>query len=385
MDFCITKFVWKHIRKQIIESRRRRIQASQSTGELTTGSSSLSSTIFENSQVKESDLSSPFFDFYTIAQATNNFSYKLGEGGFGPVYKGKLPNGQEIAIKRLSTKSGQGSKEFKNEVQLITHLQHRNLVRLLGCCIHGEEKLLLYEFMPNKSLDTFLFNKKKGGELDWAKRFKIIQGIARGLLYLHQDSRLRIIHRDMKAGNILLDEEFNPKISDFGMAQIFLDHQNQAMTNRIVGTYGYMSPEYAMEGRFSEKSDVYSFGVLLLEIITGKKITSIIDAQFSNLLGYAWTLWNEKRATELIDPLLNQDLDCDEQNIIRCIQVGLLCVQELPNDRPAMSHVLTMLSGDLALNSPKQAAFSFGRMSNENKSEVDFSVNELSYTHLDGR
>uniref|UniRef100_F6HCT3 Protein kinase domain-containing protein n=1 Tax=Vitis vinifera TaxID=29760 RepID=F6HCT3_VITVI len=180
----------------------------------------------------------PLFNFKCVAAATGNFSdeNKLGQGGFGPVYKGMLPGGEEIAVKRLSRRSGQGLEEFKNEMTLIAKLQHRNLVRLLGCCIEGEEKMLLYEYMPNKSLDFFIFDPAKQAELDWRKRFTIIEGIARGLLYLHRDSRLRIIHRDMKASNILLDEEMNPKISDFGMARIFGGDQNEANTTRVVGT-----------------------------------------------------------------------------------------------------------------------------------------------------
>ncbi|KAF8030105.1 hypothetical protein BT93_E2513 [Corymbia citriodora subsp. variegata] len=210
------------------------------------------------------------FDLATIQAATNYFSHenKLGEGGFGEVFQGRLPNGQQIAVKRLSQSSRQGDGEFKNEILLVAKLQHRNLVRLLGFCLEGDEKLLAYEFVPNKSLDYFLFGMR---QLDWPSRYKIVFGIARGILYLHEDSRLRIIHRDLKCSNILLDNEMNPKISDFGMARIFGVNQTQASTNKIVGTFGYMSPEYAMHGEFSVKSDVYSFGILLLEIICGKK------------------------------------------------------------------------------------------------------------------
>ncbi|KAG7964076.1 hypothetical protein I3843_09G150400 [Carya illinoinensis] len=192
-----------------------------------------------NTSAAEEDQALPLFDIYAIATATNNFSFtnKIGEGGFGPVYKGVLPTGQQIAVKRLSKESGQGLKEFKNEVVLIAKLQHRNLVRLLGCSIHGEDKMLVYEYMANRSLDLYIFNQTRGTALDWGKRFDIILGIARGLLYLHRDSRLRIIHRDLKASNILLDSEMNPKISDFGLARTFGGDQTEANTSRVIGTY----------------------------------------------------------------------------------------------------------------------------------------------------
>ncbi|XP_062160662.1 cysteine-rich receptor-like protein kinase 25 isoform X2 [Alnus glutinosa] len=240
-----------------------------------------------------------YFDLSTMQAATNNFSdaNKLGEGGFGPVYKGKLINGNEIAVKRLSMKSKQGLEEFKNEVLLIVKLQHKHLVRLLGCCLEGGEKLLVYEYMANTSLDAFLFDPKKSASLDWTKRKNILNGIARGLLYLHEDSRLKIIHRDMKASNVLLDDEMNPKISDFGTARIFDGDQVEANTNRVVGTYGYMAPEYAMEGLFSVKSDVYSFGVLMLEIISGKKNMGFYHPEHAkSLLPHAWRVWNEGRS-----------------------------------------------------------------------------------------
>ncbi|KAJ3696050.1 hypothetical protein LUZ60_001427 [Juncus effusus] len=204
------------------------------------------STLWESDE-KASNVS--LFDFSQIAEATSYFAAdnKLGQGGFGPVYRGCLQQGQEIAVKRLASNSGQGLVEFKNEIVLIAKLQHRNLVRLLGCCIKGEEKMLIYEYMPNKSLDFFIFDETRGALLDWDKRFHIIEGIAQGLLYLHKHSRLKIIHRDLKPSNILLDEEMNPKISDFGLARIFGSNETQANTRRVVGTYGYMSPEYAME------------------------------------------------------------------------------------------------------------------------------------------
>ncbi|WOK92536.1 hypothetical protein Cni_G01227 [Canna indica] len=214
-----------------------------------------------------------FMDLATVQMATNNFSDEnmLGKGGFGPVYKGALPDGKEIAVKRLSEKSKQGAAEFKNEVKLIANFQHKNLVRMLGCCVEGEERLLIYEYLQNKSLDSFLFDPNKRIQLDWERRFLIISGITKGLLYLHEDSLHKVIHRDLKASNVLLDAEMNPKISDFGMAKIYMDDENEVNTNRIVGTFGYMAPEYAMDGIFSVKSDVYSYGVLLIEILSGER------------------------------------------------------------------------------------------------------------------
>ncbi|XP_047977635.1 cysteine-rich receptor-like protein kinase 6 isoform X2 [Salvia hispanica] len=212
------------------------------------------------------------YDFKQLVAATDHFSTsnKLGEGGFGEVYKGKLQNGQQIAVKRLSRNSGQGELEFKNEVLSMAKLQHRNLVRLLGFSLQGSERLLVYEFVQNRSLDCSIFDPMMRLLVNWECRYKIIKGIAKGLVYLHEESRVRIIHRDLKASNILLDEDKNPKISDFGMARLFRQDETRGNTHRIVGTYGYMAPEYARHGDFSIKSDVFSFGVLVLEIISGQ-------------------------------------------------------------------------------------------------------------------
>ncbi|QCD85937.1 serine/threonine-protein kinase PBS1 [Vigna unguiculata] len=258
---------------------------------------------------------------FEVLAATDDFSpeNKLGQGGFGPVYKGILPSGQEVAIKRLSKTSRQGIVEFKNEVFLICELQHTNLVQLLGYCIHEEERILIYEFMSNKSLDYYLFDCDRGKVLDWKKRFNIIGGISQGLLYLHKYSRLKVIHRDLKASNILLDENMNPKISDFGLARMFTQEESMTNTSRIVGTYGYMSPEYAMEGIFSTKSDVYSFGVLLLEIVSGRRNTSFYDDDHPlNLIGHAWELWKEGALLRLVDPSLSESFDLDEVKRYSC-------------------------------------------------------------------
>ncbi|CAA7394623.1 unnamed protein product [Spirodela intermedia] len=302
----------------------------------------------------------PLFDLGTIALATNKFadSHKIGKGGFGCVYKGQFADGQEVAVKRLSLKYGEGIEEFKTEVRLIAKLQHRNLVRLLGCCIGGGERLLVYEYMPNSSLDAFIFGDvQKRRLLDWEKRLDIILGIARGLLYLHQDSRLRVIHRDLKAANILLDEAMNPKISDFGTARIFERNQMEDNTVKIVGTIGYMSPEYIMSGKFSEKSDIFSFGVLVLEIISGRKNQWVSQKNFHmKLLANAWRLCTENQSDRLLDDMLG--LPSQFSDVLRCIQVGLLCVQESPDDRPTIQEVVLMLANRTSvLPQPEKPGF----------------------------
>ncbi|PHU13119.1 G-type lectin S-receptor-like serine/threonine-protein kinase [Capsicum chinense] len=314
----------------------------------------------------------PLFDLSTIAKATNNFSIdvKIGEGGFGPVYKGKL-EGQEIAVKRLSRTSTQGENEFKNEVLCIAKLQHRNLVKIIGCCVEGEEKMLIYEYLPNGSLDSFIFDDTQNKVLDWPKRFHIINSIARGLLYLHQDSQLRIIHRDLKANNILLDKDMNPKISDFGLAKICEEDDNEAKTNRVVGTRGYLSPEYASQGLYSVKSDVFSFGILVLEIVSGKSNRRFSHPDhYLNLLGHAWKIYKEGRSIELLDEHLSDT--CSRSEVERSICVGLLCVQQCPEDRPSMSSVVFMLNNEGVLPQAKQPGFYIER----NTKEVEFSSNQ---------
>ncbi|CAA3033545.1 G-type lectin S-receptor-like serine threonine-kinase At4g27290 isoform X2 [Olea europaea subsp. europaea] len=305
------------------------------------------------------------FDLTTVTNATNKFSLTnmIGEGGFGIVYKGTLPTGQEVAVKRLSTNSGQGLQEFKSEVILIAKLQHRNLIRLLGFCLEGDERMLIYEYMPNKSLDYFIFDQDRKALLTWQKRFEIIMGISRGLLYLHQDSRLRIIHRDLKTNNILLDSNLKPKISDFGLARTFGGDQTESKTKR--GS-GYMSPENVVDGKFSMKSDVFSFGVLLLEIVSGRKNRTFHHSEHHhNLLGHVWLLWKEGRAFELANDVA-QLLFFVESEVVRCIQIGLLCVQKLPQDRPTMASVVVMLSNEtVALPLPKEPGFFVERNSAE--------------------
>ncbi|KAL5548142.1 hypothetical protein UlMin_003373 [Ulmus minor] len=339
---------------------------------------------------EEEDMELPLFNLSTITAATEGFSVnnKLGEGGFGPVYRGKLEGRQEIAVKRLSMTPGQGVNELKNEVKLIAKLQHRNLVKLLGCCIQGEEKLLVYEYMPNKSLDYFIFDEQQGKLLKWPRRFQIICGIARGLLYLHQDSRLRIIHRDLKASNVLLDKEMNPKISDFGLARTFGGDQTEGNTNRVVGTYGYMAPEYAFDGLFSIKSDVFSFGILVLEIVSGKRSRGFHhENHCRTLIGHAWKLMKEGKQFELIYSSLRDSNNLQE--VLRCIHVGLLCVQQCPGDRPSMSLVVLMLGSDSELPQPKLPGYFTQTESPERENSsnrpMSSSTNEITISILDAR
>ncbi|XP_019170773.1 PREDICTED: putative cysteine-rich receptor-like protein kinase 35 [Ipomoea nil] len=299
------------------------------------------------------------FTFAQMQAATDNFSFqnKLGEGGFGPVYKGKLPNGQEIAVKRLSQSSKQGVEEFQNEVTLTVKLQHVNLLRIQGFCTEREEKMLIYDYMPNKSLDFYLYEPARQLQLDWEKRVQVIEGITQGLLYLQEYSAFTVIHRDLKASNILLDNEMKPKISDFGIAKIFQKEDNQANTGRIVGTYGCVPPEYVKGGVYSRKYDVYSFGVLLLQIISGKKNAYLYGTDKNlNLLEYAYEKWKTESGMEFMDPSLDDKLSSCK--LIRCLQVGLLCVQEKWEDRPSMLEVDSMLKSETTLPAPKMPAFS---------------------------
>lgn len=349
-------------------------------------------------------IDSLLLDLSTLRAATDNFaeSNKLGEGGFGAVYKGVLSGGREIAVKRLSLGSRQGVSELKTELVLVAKLQHKNLVRLIGVCLEQDEKLLVYEYMPNRSLDTVLFDSQRSKELEWGKRLKIVNGVARGLQYLHEESQLKIVHRDLKPSNVLLDIAYNPKISDFGLAKLFDVDQSQGVTSHIAGTYGYMAPEYAMHGQYSVKSDVFSLGVLILEIVTGRKNSSFDNSEQSvDLLSLVWEHWTTGKIEELLDPFLSRRAPQDE--ILKLVNVGLLCVQDSPADRPMMSSVNIMLSSNtVSLQAPSKPTFCVQEMEDHShfysdahpratqfqstsKSKATMSPNEVTLTELEPR
>ncbi|TKW08444.1 hypothetical protein SEVIR_6G028100v4 [Setaria viridis] len=277
--------------------------------------------------------------------ATDNFSSQniLGEGGYGPVYKGKLPDGRVIAVKQLSQTSHQGKNQFVTEVATISAVQHRNLVKLYGCCIDSNTPLLVYEFHENGSLDRALFGDS-GLNLDWPTRFEIILGIARGLTYLHEESSVRIVHRDIKASNVLLDIDLTPKISDFGLAKLF-DEKKTHVSTKIAGTFGYLAPEYAMRGHLTEKADVFAFGVVALETIAGRSNTDNSQEEDKiYLFEWAWEMYERDQALGILDPRIE---DFDSVEASRVIHVALLCTQGSPHQRPPMSRVVKMLTGDI--------------------------------------
>ncbi|KAB2044562.1 hypothetical protein ES319_D01G099900v1 [Gossypium barbadense] len=283
------------------------------------------------------------FSYAELKAATEDFSpaNKLGEGGFGPVYKGRLDDGRAIAVKQLSAVSRQGKSQFVTEIATISAVQHRNLVKLYGCCIEAEQRLLVYEYLENKSLDQILFGKSL--DLNWSTRYDICLGVARGLAYLHEESRVRIVHRDVKSSNILLDSDLTPKISDFGLAKLYDDKKTHIST-RVAGTIGYLAPEYAMRGHLTEKTDVFAFGVVCLEIVSGRpNADSGLEEQQIYLLEWAWHLHEADREVELVDSNLSE---FDEEEVKRVIGIALLCTQTSPLQRPSMSRVVAMLSGD---------------------------------------
>ncbi|CAK9218329.1 unnamed protein product [Sphagnum troendelagicum] len=296
------------------------------------------------------------YSYSVLKLATKDFHQdnELGKGGFGVVYKGCLVDGTIVAVKLLTTKSHQGTDDFLNEVVSITGVTHKNLVKLKGCCLHRTQRLLVYEFLEKKDLAEALWGCGIKGIsfLDWPTRYKICVGIARGLTYLHEDLQPCIIHRDIKASNILLDNNLNAKITDFGLARLFSQDQSHLFTDVRVGTFGYMSPEYASYGELSTKVDVYSFGVLMLEIISGRKsivnFTSTSPEQI-NLVKWAWILQKNKLLNDLIDQKMINTLVANEVQLV--INVALLCVQKKATKRPVMSDALAMLEGKMDIPS----------------------------------
>ncbi|XP_010500991.1 PREDICTED: probable LRR receptor-like serine/threonine-protein kinase At1g53430 [Camelina sativa] len=307
----------------------------------------------DENELRGLDLQTGSFTLKQIKRATNNFDpeNKIGEGGFGPVYKGVLADGMTIAVKQLSSKSKQGKREFVTEIGMISALQHPNLVKLYGCCIEGKELLLVYEYLENNSLARALFGTEKQRlHLDWPTRNKICLGIAKGLYYLHEESRLKIVHRDIKATNVLLDLSLNPKISDFGLAKLD-EEENTHISTRIAGTIGYMAPEYAMRGYLTDKADVYSFGVVCLEIVSGKSNTNYRPKEeFVYLLDWAYVLQEQGSLLELVDPDLGTSFS--KKEAMSMLNIALLCTNPSPTLRPPMSSVVKMLEGKIKVQPP---------------------------------
>ncbi|KAL0921485.1 hypothetical protein M5K25_008562 [Dendrobium thyrsiflorum] len=288
------------------------------------------------------------FSYGELRAATEDFNQSnlLGEGGFGPVYKGKLYDGRMVAVKQLSVASHHGKRQFMAEIAIIYAVQQRNLVKLYGYCIEGDKRLLVYEYLQNKSLDKAIFGKNVL-YLNWRMRFEICLGTARGLAYLHEESSVKIVHRDVKSSNILLDRNLNPKISDFGLSKLY-DDKKTHISARVAGTIGYLAPEYAMRGHLTEKADVFGFGVVALEILSGRPNSdSTLEEEKVYLLDWAWRLYEQKHELDLVDPILptyNRD------EAIRVFGVALLCIQASPALRPPMSRVVAMLAGDVEVN-----------------------------------
>ncbi|XP_062183983.1 probable LRR receptor-like serine/threonine-protein kinase At1g56130 [Phragmites australis] len=285
------------------------------------------------------------FSYGELRTSTENFSSNnlLGEGGYGSVYKGKLTDGRVMAVKQLSETSHQGKKEFATEIETISRVQHRNLVKLYGCCLEGNKPLLVYEYLENGSLDKALFGSGKL-KLDWPTRFEICLGIARGLVYLHEESSIRIVHRDIKASNVLLDANLNPKISDFGLAKLYDDKKTHVST-KVAGTFGYLAPEYAMRGHMTEKVDVFAFGVVVLETLAGRpNFDNTLEEDKIYILEWVWQLYEGNHPLDVVDPKLSE-FNGDE--VLRAIHVALLCTQGSPHQRPSMSRAVSMLAGDV--------------------------------------
>ncbi|CAN1301353.1 Cold-responsive protein kinase 1 [Linum perenne] len=284
------------------------------------------------------------YSYKELRQATDDFSTgnKIGEGGFGSVYKGRLKDGKLVAVKPLSAESRQGVGEFLAEIKAISDIEHENLVKLYGCCVEGNHRILVYNYLENNSLAQTLLGITI--QFDWRTRTRISIGVARGLAFLHEEVRPYIVHRDIKASNILLDKDLTPKISDFGLAKLIPSHMTHVST-RVAGTIGYLAPEYAIRGQLTRRADIYSFGVLLVEIVSGRCNTNTrlpVDEQY--ILERTWYLYERKELIALVDMSLDGDFDPEEA--CRYLKIGLLCTQDSPKLRPIMSTVVKMLTGE---------------------------------------
>ncbi|XP_015897184.1 putative serine/threonine-protein kinase [Ziziphus jujuba] len=288
--------------------------------------------------------------YNSLRSATGNFhpSSRIGGGGYGVVHRGVLRDGTQVAIKSLSVESKQGTNEFLTEISMISTIRHPNLVELLGCCVEGNHRILVYEYMENNSLASCLLGlKRKHAALDWPRRSLICRGTASGLAFLHEEAEPNVVHRDIKASNILLDGNFHPKIGDFGLAKLFPDNVTHVST-RVAGTVGYLAPEYALLGQLTKKADVYSFGVLMLEIISGRSSSkAAFGEELLVLVEWTWKLREEGRLLEIVDPELTE---YPESEVTRFIKVALFCTQAAARQRPNMRQVEQMLSKEVHLN-----------------------------------
>ncbi|CAM8963139.1 unnamed protein product [Rhodiola kirilowii] len=293
------------------------------------------------------------FTYEELAMATDGFSDAnlLGQGGFGYVHRGVLPNGKEVAVKSLKAGSGQGEREFHAEVEIISRVHHRHLVSLVGYCIAGSQRMLVYEFVPNNTMEFHLHEKGRQ-TLGWPTRLKIALGSAKGLAYLHEDCHPKIIHRDIKASNILLDSSFEAKVADFGLAKMNSD-VNTHVSTRVMGTFGYLAPEYASSGKLTDKSDVFSFGVMLLELITGRRPVDSTDTYMDDSL-VDWArprlmrAMDEENFDSLVDPRLEGHYN--KKEMIRMVACAAACVRHSARRRPRMSQIVRALEGDVSLS-----------------------------------
>ncbi|KAK7327912.1 hypothetical protein VNO77_22005 [Canavalia gladiata] len=323
----------------------------------------------------------PFSD-KELRAATDNYhsNNKIGRGGFGTVYQGTLRDRRHVAVKTLSVGSKQGVREFLTEIKTLSNVKHPNLVELIGFCIQGPSRTLVYEYVENGSLDSAILGKRNTNiKLDWRKRSAICVGTAKGLAFLHEELEPHIVHRDIKASNVLLDREFNPKIGDFGLAKLFPNDITHIST-RIAGTTGYLAPEYALGGQLTKKADIYSFGVLVLEIISGKSSARTNrEGSHKFLLEWAWQLHEEGKMLELVDPDMEE---FPEKEVIKYMKIALFCTQSAASRRPSMTQVVDMLSKEIQLNEKEITAPGFFIDAGESSRKKSYPDSSISSSHV---